>query len=158
MLDKDLLIITHLRKNSRETLTSMSRLTKIPVSTLYDKLKQQEASLIQKHTSIVDFSKLGFNTRIHMLVKVDREKREELQAHLVKEQNVNSLYRVNSGYDFLIEGVFRHVKDMEDFIEKLEEKFELRQKQLYYIIADIKREEFLANPEIAGRQALEGKG
>lgn len=145
---KDLVLVAHLRKNSRETLTTMSRLTKIPVSTLYDKLKQHERNIIQKHTALVDFSKLGFNTKVQILIKVDREKREEVKNFLLKEFNVNSVYKINSGYDFMIEGIFKHVKDMEDFIEKLDERFKLIEKQVYYVIEDIKREGFMADPQL----------
>jgi DNA-binding Lrp family transcriptional regulator len=67
---------------------------------------------------------------------------------LLKEFNVNSVYKINSGYDFMIEGIFKHVKDMEDFIEKLDERFKLIEKQVYYVIEDIKREGFMADPQL----------
>jgi DNA-binding Lrp family transcriptional regulator len=144
---KDIMLMAHLRKNARETLTRMSRITKIPVSTLYDKLKNHEQGLIQKHTSLVDFTKLGFNTKANILLKVDRGLRDEVKDYLTKEFNVNSVYKINSGFDFMVEGIFRHIKDMEDFIEKLEERFEIRDKQVYYVIEDIQREAFMADPQ-----------
>lgn len=147
MSAKDMLLMAHLRKNSRETLTKMSRLTKIPVSTLYDKLKHYERSLIHKHTCLVDFASLGFNTKASILLKVERGIREELKNYLLKDFNVNTVYKINSGYDFMVEGVFKHIKDMEDFLEKLEERFEIKDKVVHYIIEDIKREEFMADPQ-----------
>ena len=47
----------------------------------------------------------------------------------------------------MVEGIFRHIKDMEDFIERLEERFEIRDKRVYYIIEDIQREAFMADPQ-----------
>jgi hypothetical protein len=46
----------------------------------------------------------------------------------------------------MIEGIFKHIKDLEDFMEILEEKFPIKSKQVFYIIDDIKREEFMADP------------
>jgi DNA-binding Lrp family transcriptional regulator len=147
MSTKDMVVMAHLRNNARETLTRMSRLTKIPISTLYDKLKQHEKGLIQKHTCLVDFAKLGFNTKVNILIKVDRDLREEVKNFLIKDFNVNSVYKINSGYDFMIEGIFKHIKDMEDFLERLDERFKLRERQVFYVIEDIKREGFMSDPQ-----------
>ncbi|MBR9691938.1 winged helix-turn-helix transcriptional regulator, partial [Candidatus Woesearchaeota archaeon] len=72
MNKKDLKIIAYLRQNARMPLTKMSRKTQIPVSTIFDRLKMNENSLIVKHTSLLDFSKLGYNTRANITLKVDR--------------------------------------------------------------------------------------
>ena len=47
------------------------------------------------------------------------------------------------GIYFLAELIFRHVKDMEDFTEDLENKFSILQKSLYYVIDEIERECFM---------------
>jgi len=53
---------------------------------------------------------------------------------------VNNIFKINNGYDFMVEGVFRFLQDFEDFSEDLEEKFSIKEKQMYYIIEDVKRE------------------
>ena len=140
---KDLLILTCLRTNARETLTSISKKTRIPISTIYERLKALESGTIKKHTSLLDFSSLGFMTWVMVAVKSDREQRQELSNYLSKHTNVNSLFKINNGYDFLIEGVFRHIKDLEDFMETLETKFSIKEKQVFYLINELKRESFL---------------
>jgi len=45
----------------------------------------------------------------------------------------------------MIEAVFKNVKDLGYFLEGLEEKFDVRDKQVYYMIEDLKREEFMAD-------------
>jgi len=142
---KDMKIIANLRQNARMSLTKMSRKTAIPVSTIFDRLKLHENDLIQKHTSLLNFSKLGFNTRANICLKVNKEKREELKNFLTKHQHVNSVYKINNGFDFLVEGIFKHIKDLEDFLDLLEQRFDVTEKQVYYIIEDIKREAFMAN-------------
>jgi len=47
----------------------------------------------------------------------------------------------------MIETIFKHIKELEDFIESLEEKFNIKEKQVYYLIEDIKRENFISDPE-----------
>ena len=145
---KDLLILSELRSNSRETLTKISKNTGIPISTIFDKIKYYQGSLITKHTTLIDFSKLGFNARANIMVKVDRDKREEARKFLLSHQNINSVYKVSNGFDFLIEGIFKNVKEVEDFIDFLGGKFKLEQTQVYYIIEDIKKESFMNNNEL----------
>jgi len=142
---KDILLISNLRNNARETLTRISKRTNIPISTIYDKLKSYERNLIRKHTSLLDFNKLGFNARANIMIKVERSVRDEIKDYLIKHQNVNSVYKINNGFDFLVEGIFKHMKDLEDFMENLEDKFEIKNKQIHYIIEDIKRESFMSD-------------
>ena len=142
---KDLLILTELRTNSRETLTTISKHTSIPISTIFDKIKCYHGNLIKKHTTLIDFSKLGFNARANIMVKVDRDAREEARNFLINHQNVNSIYKISNGFDFLIEGIFKNVKDSEDFLDYFESKFRLEQVEVHYIVEDIKQETFMNN-------------
>jgi DNA-binding Lrp family transcriptional regulator len=139
----DLKFISYLRKNSRQTLTEISKKTKIPISTLYDKLKLHERSIILKHTSLIDFTKLGFNCRADILFRVNKEERDKFGSYLKAHPAINNLFKINNGYDFLAEGVFCHVKDLEDFLDELEKSFGIEEKQTHYIIEDLKREEFM---------------
>lgn len=144
---KELVIMSLLRQNSRETLTKMSKKCQIPISTIYDKIKTNEKEIIKKHTCIIDFSKLGFNTRASISLKVNKSKREELKLYLEKHPNVNTIYKINNGFDYWIECIFRHIRDLEDFLENLEADFGIK-KQVFYIIDDIKREAFMSNPDL----------
>jgi DNA-binding Lrp family transcriptional regulator len=139
----DLKLIALLRENSRQTLTSVSKKTRIPISTLYDKLKQHEGGIIQKHTTLLDFSKLGYNCRANMLLKTSKECREKLASYLKAHPAINNLFKINNGYDYMAEGIFSNVKELEEFMEELEQKFTVEEKKTHYIIEDLKREEFM---------------
>lgn len=145
---KDLIVISNLRTNARETLTNLSKKVKMPVSTIYDRLKMHEGELIKRHTSLIDFTKLGYYARAHIVLKVNKEERERVKEYLKKSLCVNNVYKINNNYDFLIEGVFRNVKELEDFVDELEEKFAVSDKQVYYVIEDIKTESFLSDPSM----------
>ena len=48
----------------------------------------------------------------------------------------------------MVEGIFKQVNDMEEFIEYLESKYTLLNRQIYFIIEDIARETFLSDPDM----------
>ena len=148
MKAKDLQLIAYLRQNARMPLTKISKKTRIPVSTIFDRLKYNEDEIILKHTTLLNFAKLGYHTRANITLKVEREDKEELQKFLEKQGVVNSLYRINNGYDFMIEGIFKQIKDMEEFLDNIEKKFKIQDKKSYFIIEDLKKESFLANPDL----------
>jgi len=143
----DLLIISHLRQDARMSLTQMSRETRIPVSTIFDKIRGfKETGLIRKNTSIVSFDRFGFNAKALIFLATSREKRGELTEILTKSGNVNSLFKVNNGWDLIAEVIFPGFKEIEDFLEKIEGQVSLNKKQVFYIIEELKREEFFSNP------------
>jgi DNA-binding Lrp family transcriptional regulator len=146
---RDLTVISCLRRNARETLTAMSRKTGIPVSTLFDSIRHLEQGHIMKHAAIVDFARLGFSTRANIVLKVNRKDRDALRNYLVKNSFVNCAYKINNGYDFMAEVIFRNMAELEDFLGTLEEKFRIVDRHVYYVIDDIKKEEFLASPQLA---------
>ena len=147
VLKKDLVVMAYLRQNARMKLTKMSRLAKMPVSTIFDRMKFHEGGLIKGHICLLDFAKLGFHTRANIMFKVGKNDKEAMKEYLENSQNVNSIYKINNGYDFLVEVVFRSIHDLDDFLSLLEYKFEVKNKVVHYIIDDIKREAFLSNPD-----------
>ncbi|MBI2148958.1 Lrp/AsnC family transcriptional regulator [Candidatus Woesearchaeota archaeon] len=148
MLDrKEMLILANLRNNARETLTIMSRKTSIPISTIFEKIKNYESGLIKKYTSIIDFTKLGYNTRATILIKVNKEYRDRLREHLLINKSLNNVYKINNGYDFLIDGIFKEIKDVEVFLDKLENEFGVTDKYVYYVVDEIKNEDFFSSQE-----------
>ena len=145
MKKKDLLFLACLRSNARESLTDISKKINTPISTLYDRLKVQQQGIIKKHTTLIDFAKLGYACRVNIAIKVNIEDREEVKRYMLKQPNVNSLYKINNGFDFLIEGIFKNVKDMEDFMEYFEMKFPVKERNVHFIIEDIQREAFIGD-------------
>ncbi len=150
MKQKDMLIMSYMRQDSRAPLTSVSRKTGIPVSTIFDRLKLGAAGLIQRNTALIDFAMLGFSTRAQVLIKVGKHDKEKVQTYLSKSFQVNNLYKVNNGYDFLVECICKDMKDMEAFLDQLEQKFVIKTKEVHYVVEDLCREAFLADPQTLG--------
>jgi len=147
--EKDLLIVSCLRQNARIKLTQMSRTTRIPVSTLFDKTKLYDNGLIRKYTSLVRFENLGYHAKALITLSASKKHRQELFELLNKNSNINSLYKVNNGWDYIAEVIFPGIKEVENFIEEIEEKVTLKAKKILYVIDELKKEEFLANPQKA---------
>lgn len=145
--EKDLLIVSCLRQDARMKLTDMSKVTKIPVSTLFDKvINYRGKGVIKKNTSIVRFERLGYPVKALIVFSTRKKDRQRLFELLNSNDNVNSLFKINNGWDFLAEVIFPGIKEVEEFIENIEEQVRLKSKKAFYIIDEIKKEGFLANP------------
>ncbi|MBS3098033.1 Lrp/AsnC family transcriptional regulator [Candidatus Woesearchaeota archaeon] len=144
---KDAQIISHLRNNARKKITHISKELKIPVTTVYDKVRSHEKRFVKKHATLLDFPKLGLHAKANIAIKVERNSKEELQNFLMKHPNVNSLSKINFGSDFLAEVVFKSIADVENFVEGLERNYSISQIQIFSIIEELKKEEFLTKPE-----------
>lgn len=140
---KDLLILSYLRSNARQRLTSISRRTHIPVTTIYDNVRRYEKCFIIKHSSIVDFRKLGFNAKASLAIKVNGA-RGDLLSYLQEHPNVNSLYRTDSEYDIMAELVFRELRDVDEFMEALNSRFSIEKSLVLNVKEDLRREEFMS--------------
>ncbi len=143
---KDIMIMSHLRQNARMSLTKLAKKTGMPVSTIFDRIKLNQHNLIDKHVALIDFSKLGYATRALVLIRTPKNDKDGIKEYLTRNENINSLYKINNGYDFMAECVFRNVKALQEFIDLLEERFKIKGTEVYYMIDDIKKEAFLSDP------------
>ena len=98
----------------------MSRKTNIPLSSVFDIVKSLEHSVIHKHTSLLDFSKVGMGAHAFLRIKADDKNklREFIRAH----KNVNTFSTLLPHYDFLVEAVFPDLKEYTLFKESLEQQ------------------------------------
>lgn len=99
--------------------------------------------MIEKHTSLLDFRKLGFDLKAHLLFKVVKERREDFQRFLMQHPRVNSVFRINNGYDFLVEAVFVGLHDLDSFFEEAG-MLGVQERQEYFVLKDVLREGFLS--------------
>ncbi|MFH1511469.1 MAG: Lrp/AsnC family transcriptional regulator, partial [Candidatus Woesearchaeota archaeon] len=136
---KDLLLLSSVRFNSRESLTRLSRSTGVPVSTIFERLKRYEHGLIRRYTALLDFSVLGFDLKVRLMLKSGRKSREDLGIFLQNHPNVNSLERISNGFDFTVEALFRDMRCYQEFCDKLE-SFDLEDKKEYYVLDELKKE------------------
>ncbi|MBU0666515.1 MAG: Lrp/AsnC family transcriptional regulator [Nanoarchaeota archaeon] len=144
MKETDIKLLRQLRRNARESITNISKKTGIPTSTVFLKIREQENRLIKKHVSLVDYAALGYNHWQNTVVKLAEYNNKEFEKFLLEYENVNSLYEINGGYDYLLETVHKNVKEYVDFMKDLENKFKIVELKGFQIINDLKREEFFS--------------
>ncbi len=143
--EQDLALLISLRRNAREKLTTISRKTHIPVSTLHDKLKSFLDGMIEKHTTLLNYESLGYTCHAHLLLRAAREHKDALRQHLSSHPNVNSAFKINNGWNFLVDVVFPGLDALDNFLDDLENRFAVTDHQVHYIIDEIKRESFLTD-------------
>lgn len=148
MKEQDIQLLTSLRRNAREKLTTISRKTHIPVSTLHDKLKSFLDGTIAKHTTLLNYERLGYLCHAHVLLNVPKEHKQALREYIERHPNINSAFKINNGWAFLIDTVFKSLDSLDGFLDELEARFDVTEHQVHYIIDEIKREAFMTDPLI----------
>jgi len=143
---KDLLLLSHVRENGRKKLTRLAKETRMPVSTIYDKLRLYRSIYIRKYTAILNFRNLGFSTRCLVAFKVSTNEKNILRDFLFKHRSVNSLCRVDNGFDYVAEMIFVSLEDLHNFLEFVERSFEVKKVTVFNVLEDLRREDFLASP------------
>ena len=128
-------------------LTAMSRSSNVPVSTIYDRLRVYLGTYVQRTTALLNFQQLGYHTRVNILLRVEPKSRDALRDHLVHALPVNSLFKINNGFDYFADCVFHDMHELEQFLDALDQ-YGVKAKQVYFIIDDIKREAFLSDPSL----------
>ncbi len=140
--ERDLHLFRALRRNGRATLTALSNQTQVPISTIYERLRQQQGTIIKRYTVLLDFQKIGYFVHIYFILKAEKRQKHKVLDFLEKNNAVNSVYKVNNGFDFICEAFFENIQAAEHFIEVLEDKYAVRKMQSFYILEEIKKEEF----------------
>lgn len=145
---KDKLLISHLRNNGRKNVTDIAKETNIPVTTIYDRLRAAEKQFL-KHTSLVNFNKLGFQVAF-ILFSVNKNKKDELHDFLMDSPLVNSLSKVDYGSKYQAEVVLKNTDELDLLGDVLNKEFGVTDIQVNYASEECKRESFLTRMEHFG--------
>jgi DNA-binding Lrp family transcriptional regulator len=138
LTDKEKLLLGHLRRNSRKPLAEIGRETGIPLSTLFELLRKLELKAILRHTSLIDFSKIGYTLKVNFIIKA--RKKQELKEFLLNNANVNTFSSLINGHDFYAECIFRDLFELNRFKEALETLQSGTDE--VYVVEELKKEEF----------------
>ena len=125
MQQKEKEIIKYLRGGKRVNISEIARELKLPVSTVRDRIKRIEDKYVIKRSSLLDFRKIGYSANIMLAVKINSKQKFEFLDFLKGQKCVNSIYRVNSGYNFFLEVVCRDSLQLINWIEKIKARFTL---------------------------------
>ena len=90
------------------------------------------------------FRKLGYDVRVNLILKASGISRDPLRESLMKNPSVNSMSRVNNGFDFLVEAVFPSLRELDLFMEKIRPL--TQEIKEFYVLEDLKKEAFMTDP------------
>lgn len=77
--ERDLLTVYSLRKDARMRLTDVGRAIRVPVSTIFDRIRTYEGNgLVRKYASLVRFDRLGFHAQALIVFSANKKEREKL--------------------------------------------------------------------------------
>ena len=102
MDDVDTAILRSLIKNSRITISQMSKEIDVPDATISNRLKKLEADVIKRYTMIIDWQKIGLDITAIIIIQTESEKHELVKEELSKLEKVSEVYSVSGEYDILI--------------------------------------------------------
>ncbi len=149
MKKRDIVLLTLLRQNARESLVNLSKKSFTPVSTIFEKLRTDFKRYIKRYTAIIDNSNIGFPIHAFILLKVQREDKVAVEEFLMRHQLVNSLYRINNSFDFIVEFYAPSIKKLDEALDQLNEKFAVLDVIIYFVSKELGKELFLSNLEHA---------
>jgi len=139
MKSQQMKVVSEFRKNSRVHLSDIARKMGIPKTTLYGHYREAK-KCIRQCTTLIDFAKLGYSLRINFIFRIKNNK--IINNFLLKQANVNSVYKVNNKNTVCIECYFRSMAEAYAFKEKLEGRG-IKRIDIRYIIEEHKKEGFL---------------
>jgi DNA-binding Lrp family transcriptional regulator len=140
-------IIAELRKNSRTKITDIAKKHDVAVSTLHDALKSLSKRNVIEFKSLIDFKKIGFQHQAMLALRTNHDSRDELKLYLEESKNVNSLYMVDSGYDYFVQAVFKDQKEFHEFLDEIESKNLANEMIIFNVLDVIHRENFMTNED-----------
>lgn len=112
MDDLDMDILRSLIKNSRITLSQMSKEIDAPDATISNRLKKLENDVIKRYTIILDWEKIGLDITTIIIIQTESEKHESVKEELSKLEEVSEVYSVSGEYDILIKVWVRDIEEL----------------------------------------------
>ena len=112
MDDLDMDILRSLIKNSRITLSQMSKEIDAPDATISNRLKKLENDVIKRYTIILDWEKIGLDITTIIIIQTESEKHESVKEELSKLEEVSEVYSVSGEYDILIKVWVRDIEKL----------------------------------------------
>ena len=121
---KDTAILAVLKENSKLSTQQIAKRTRIPITTVHNRIKKLEkAGVIKCYTVILDNKKIGKPLAAFILVTVDYKRLKELKRsqyelaqHLLKNQAVESSAMITGASDIIIKIRVGSVDELNEFV------------------------------------------
>ncbi len=98
----DLAILNSMMKNSRITISQISKEIDVPDATISNRIKKLENNVIRAYTMILDWQKVGLDITAMIIIQTESEKHEFVKEELSRLIEVSEVYSISGEYDILI--------------------------------------------------------
>ena len=118
MDEKDKILLNELKKDSKRSVQDLSKATKIPSTTVYNRIKAlEEEGIIKQYTIKLDNKKVGkvqafFEVSLNPSVNV---------SEFLKKIKADEVYSVAGDYQFLIKSTFNDLGGVYSFTAQLQQ-------------------------------------
>ncbi|MEK6886692.1 MAG: winged helix-turn-helix transcriptional regulator [Nanoarchaeota archaeon] len=117
MDEKDKILLNELKKNSKRSVQELSKATKIPSTTVYNRIKALEKEGIIKHYSVkLDNKKVG---KIQAFFEVTVNPNGV--SEFLKKIKADDIYSIAGDYQFLIKSTFNDLGGVYSFTAQLQQ-------------------------------------
>ena len=123
--EKDLKILGVLKENAKLTTSQISKKTKIPITTVHNRIKGLEkVGVIKGYTVVLDHKLLGEEVLVYILVTVNynipgkKISQEDIANQIKKSQNVEEVNITTGENDMIVKARFGSISQLNDFITK----------------------------------------
>jgi DNA-binding Lrp family transcriptional regulator len=117
-------VIKHLRENGRITLSDLARRIDEPISTVSDRVKRIEKKYFTKYCPLLEYAEFGYNCPAVIALGVPAGHKQNLLEFLKEDRRVNSLYHVDSGFQFLVEVICKDKMELNQWLDGLQTEFQ----------------------------------
>ncbi|MCW1306908.1 MAG: Lrp/AsnC family transcriptional regulator [Candidatus Nanoarchaeia archaeon] len=146
--EKDIKILSLLRKNSRLSLTKIARKVDLPISTVYDRIRRlQRNGVIKKYTCLLDYRAIDYPIVARVLLKANSNK-ERVENLLANSIYTNTFEKINGDeFNYFSTFIAPSMEELQEFIERITEKLGIPNYKVFYVIREISEEKFLEDLE-----------
>ena len=125
MQREEMEIIRQMRSGKRLNVSRIARDLHLPISTVSDRIKRVEKKYVLKHSALLNNQSTGYFASAVLAIKASPEKKPEVLSFLAEQSCINSIYHTNSGYNFLVEAIFKDNLALLSWIEGIKFRFGL---------------------------------
>ncbi len=122
--DKDWKVIECLKENGRWSVQKISKQTRIPITTVHNRLKKlNREGVIKKYSIVLDYKKVGIPLASYVLITVDYKGLQErelsqydLAKELLKKKEVESAAMITGLTDIILKIRVANIDELNRFI------------------------------------------
>jgi DNA-binding Lrp family transcriptional regulator len=116
--DLDIRILSILSEDARISYREVAKKLDVASGTIYNRIrKMTDNGIIQGYIPLLDYSKLGYDLTVLILIQVEGEHLTNVEEMLAKPSEVLAVYDITGEFDVAVVARFKNTKSMNAFIK-----------------------------------------